>query len=90
MQTSACFQTILSRNGNRLQPADQMRHIINRDCARTQKFLNEIQPHGPLVVHELRNKRGHDKPTPGSQQDTSMDVTDSVVTYVMPTLENPP
>ncbi|KAL0069104.1 hypothetical protein AAF712_003790 [Marasmius tenuissimus] len=84
MQTSACFQTVLSRNGNSLQPVNQMRHIINCDCARAQKFLNEIQPHGPLVVHELRGKKGHDKPAPGSQQDTSVDVTDSAVTYVMP------
>ncbi|KAL0574946.1 hypothetical protein V5O48_007020 [Marasmius crinis-equi] len=85
MSNSTTFQSVLATTGE--QPVDHMKHIVNRDRDRAQKFMQGMQPHGPLFVHELRKKGHHgassgDKTTPGSQQGTTIDVTDSAVTYV--------
>ncbi|KAG7088153.1 hypothetical protein E1B28_012174 [Marasmius oreades] len=81
---SASFKSVLSRTGE--QPVNHMKDVVNRDRARAQKLQSGMQPHGPLAFHELRKKPAHHVGAPATEDhnNTSVDVTDSAVTYVMP------
>ncbi|THU80941.1 acid protease [Dendrothele bispora CBS 962.96] len=84
--SSVSFTTALSRT----KPVTHLKHLVQHDKNRAQKFLAARCPTGPKGVQELRKRRHHHgghtstsggaTTTPAASGDT-IDVTDAAVTY---------